>query len=164
VDELYLPHRRSLGPGHRALGRALTVLLASCVGLSVLKVVLDLYGLSLSNRWETNPENIVVADGRNYDLLDLGLLGLQLLVMLATRVVTVTWLSQAYGSREADPALLPFKRWWTIGGWLIPVICCSGRFSSCGTFTGRRPALSHRIVPMRGWSAPRGSGGGGASG
>ena len=115
--------RRPLGSGHRALGRALIVLLASSAGLSVLKVMLDLYGMSLFSRWEADPESIVVADGESFDLLDAGLVGLNMLVMLATCIVTMTWLYQAYGSREADPAHLPFKRWWTIGGWLIPFIC-----------------------------------------
>ena len=114
--------RPPLGSGHRTLGRALTVLLAGCVGVSVLKVMLDLYGITLFSRWEANPANIVVTESESFDLWYLGLVGLGLFLMLVTGVATMTWLYQAYGSREADPALLPHARWWTIGGWLIPII------------------------------------------
>jgi hypothetical protein len=114
--------RPPLGSGHRTLGGALIFLLAGCVGVSVLKVMLDLYGITLFSRWTADPSSIVVADGEAFDLLDLGLVGLELLLLLATAIATMTWLYQAYGSREADPALLPHARWWTIGGWLIPVI------------------------------------------
>jgi Domain of unknown function (DUF4328) len=114
--------RPPLGSGHRALGHALTVLLAGCVGLGTLTVMLDLYGIRMFIRWEADPSNIVAADGLSFDLMSAGLAGLQVLLLLATGIATMTWLYQAYGSREADPALLPFERWWTIGGWLIPVI------------------------------------------
>ena len=115
--------RPPLRPGHRALGRALTFLLVACVLVSVLKVLMDLYGIALFTRWLTDPSSVVIGDGESYDVIDVGLVALQLLLMLATGLATMTWLYQAYGSREADPALLPLKRWWTIGGWLIPVAC-----------------------------------------
>ena len=114
--------RPPLASGHRTLGRVLTALLAGCVGVSVLKVLLDLYGISLFGRWAADPASIVIAKGESFDLLYLGLVGLGLFLNLATGIATITWLYQAYGSREADPALLPHARWWTIGGWLIPVI------------------------------------------
>jgi len=116
------PQRPTLGSGHRALGRALIVLLAGCVGVSALKVMLDLYGLILFNRWEADPSTIRIADGDYFDTMHLVLIGLWGLAVLATGVCTMTWLYQAYGSREADPDALTRKRWWTIGGWLIPFI------------------------------------------
>jgi heme/copper-type cytochrome/quinol oxidase subunit 2 len=114
--------RPRLGPAHFRLGRALTILLASCVGVGALSALLDVYFIGLLSRWQADPARIVVADAELFDTMSLVLLVLTLLVVGTTGIATVTWLYQAYGSREADPALLPHKRWWTIGGWLIPFI------------------------------------------
>jgi hypothetical protein len=43
------------------LGRALTVLLAGCAGVSGLKVLLDLYGVLLVNSWKADPSNILAS-------------------------------------------------------------------------------------------------------
>jgi hypothetical protein len=114
--------RPFLGPGHRTLGRALTILLAACVGIALLRILLDVYGMVLFNSWKADPANIVVADGEHFDTIDVMLAGLRTFVAIITGVCTMTWLYQAYGSREADPDLLTYQRWWTIGGWLIPFI------------------------------------------
>jgi hypothetical protein len=115
--------RPSLSSAHWALGRALTVLLAGCAGVSGLKVLLDLYGVLLVNSWKADPSNILASDAQHFDALTRAFALLGLLVLMATGICTMTWLFQAYGSREADPALLPYQRWWTIGAWLIPVVC-----------------------------------------
>ena len=113
--------RPSLGSGHWALGRALTVLLTGSAGVSGLKAMLDLYGVVLINGWRADPSSIVVSDGRHFDALTQLFAILSLLLLIVTGIATMTWLYQAYGSREADRALLRYRRWWTIGGWLIPI-------------------------------------------
>jgi hypothetical protein len=124
--------RPALRSGHWALGRALTVLLAGCAGVSGLKVLLDLYGVLLVSRWRADPSNFIASDGRHFDALTSVFALLGLLVLIPTGICTMTWLFQAYGSREADPALLPYRRWWTIGGWLIPFICLVRPFQLMG--------------------------------
>jgi hypothetical protein len=114
--------RPRLGSGHRRLGRALNVLLAGCAAVSVLRLMLDLYGMVLFKGWQNDPSGIIPADGRNFDTVDQAFSGLWLLAVLATSICAVTWLFRAYGSREADPDLLTFRRWWVIGAWLIPII------------------------------------------
>jgi Domain of unknown function (DUF4328) len=114
--------RPRLGPDHVRLGRALTILLAGCAGFSTVSVLLDVYGLDLFSKWQADPSTIVVADAEKFDAMSMVIFGLNSLVVIATGIITMSWLYQAYGSREADPALLPHKRWWTIGGWLIPFI------------------------------------------
>jgi hypothetical protein len=114
--------RPSLGSRHQALGRALTLLLAGCAAISGLRVLLDLYGITLFHRWAADSSTVRLADGEYYDTMSQVHSVLFLLVYVATGIVTMTWLFQAYGSREADPELLPHPRWWTIGGWVIPFV------------------------------------------
>ena len=117
------PQRFPLGPGHRSLGRGLTLLLAGCAGVSLAKVMQDLYGIALFTGGTGNPSTVVANNWADIFFVNSMLLGLRGLLVLATGIATITWLYQAYGSREADPAFLPHERWWTIGGWLIPGIC-----------------------------------------
>ncbi len=114
--------RLPLGADHRQLGRSLTFLLAACAAVSLLRALLNLYGVWMLNGWRTDPSRIIASDGANFDRVDSLLSTLWLLVMLGAAVATLIWLYQAYGSREADPALLTYQRWWTIGGWLVPVV------------------------------------------
>jgi hypothetical protein len=116
------PRRPPLGPGHFKLGRALTILLACCIGASALGVLLDTYGIGLISTLQADPSTFADSDGAYFDTMTVVLTGLSGLLQIATGIVTMTWLYQAYGSREADPSLLPHARWWTIGGWLIPFI------------------------------------------
>jgi hypothetical protein len=116
------PRRPPLGPGHFKLGRALTILLACSIGAAALGVLLDAYGIGLVSTLRADPSTVADADAAYYDTMTLVLSGLNFLLLTATGIVTMTWLYQAYGSREADPSLLPHARWWTIGGWLIPFI------------------------------------------
>jgi hypothetical protein len=114
--------RPALGRGHFKLGRALTILLACSIGASALGMLLDAYGIGLISTLQNDPSNYADSDGAAFDMMSLMLIGLSGLLQLATGVVTMIWLYQAYGSQEADPSLLPNARWWTIGGWFIPVI------------------------------------------
>jgi hypothetical protein len=116
------PRRPRLGPRHPALGRALNVLLTGCAGICVMTMMLDVYGIVRFAGWRADPSSIVLADGQHFDSVSAMLHGLWLLAVLITGACTMTWLFQAYGSREADPDLLTYKRWWVIGGWLIPFI------------------------------------------
>jgi Domain of unknown function (DUF4328) len=115
--------RRPLGPGHGELGRALTALLVSCGVVSLAKAMQDLYGIALFSGGTVDPSAIVANNWARIVLVNLALLTIRGLLVLATGIATMAWLYQAYGSREADPGLLPHERWWTIGGWLIPGIC-----------------------------------------
>jgi hypothetical protein len=114
--------RPALGPGHFKLGRALTILLACVIGVNALGVLLNAYGIGLIASLQTDPSMVADSDLVSFDTMTLVLAFLNFLVVTSTGIVTMTWLYQAYGSREADPSLLPHARWWTIGGWLIPVI------------------------------------------
>ena len=111
-----------LGPDHRQLGRSLTFLVAACAAVSLLRALLNLYGVWMLNGWSADPSSIIATDGQNFDTVDGLLSELQGLVLLAAAVATLIWLYQAYGSREADPTLLTYRRWWTIGGWLVPFV------------------------------------------
>jgi hypothetical protein len=114
--------RPALGPGHFRLGRALNILLACCIGVSALGILLDAYGIGLVANLQSDPSMVADSDAASFDTMTLVLTGLGFLAMTSTGIVTMTWLYQAYGSREADPSFLPHARWWTIGGWLIPFI------------------------------------------
>ena len=111
-----------LGSDHRQLGRSLTFLVAACAAVSLLRALLNLYGMWMLNGWSADPSSIIATDGQNFDTVDGLLSELQVLVLLATAVATLIWLYQAYGSREADPTLLTYRRWWTIGGWFVPAV------------------------------------------
>lgn len=116
------PQRPSLRSGHRTLGRALNALLVGCAGVSVLKGMLDSYGIVLLDGWRADPSSILPTDGQHFDSVRVMLNGLGGLALLTTSVCAVTWLFQAYSSRAANPDLLTYKRWWVVGGWLIPFI------------------------------------------
>jgi hypothetical protein len=123
LPEMHPPGwRPALRPGHYRLGRALTILLACVIGVNALGVLLDAYGIGLFASLQADPSMVADSDLVSFDNMALVLAALNFLVLAPTCIVAMTWLYQAYGCREADPSLLPHARWWTIGGWLIPIM------------------------------------------
>ena len=98
-----------------------------------------LWHRAFQHTWQDDPSTVVDADAVYFDTMTLVLSGLNFLVLTATGIATMTWLYQAYGSRQANPALLPHARWWTIGGWLIPFISLVRPFQLMRISTWQQP-------------------------
>jgi hypothetical protein len=103
------------------LWKVVVALLAVATTLDAGAVVSDLVQLELLNRIATGgPFTVAEADANDLRQAVFGLS--QTVAVIATGIPFILWLNRAYSNLATLGADgLRFRRWWTIGGWFIPI-------------------------------------------
>jgi hypothetical protein len=103
------------------LWKALAALLAMAATVDAGAVLSDLAELELLGRIASG-EGFTIAEAEANDLRQGLIGGIQVLALIATGIPFIVWLNRSYSNlRTLGVEPLRFRRWWTIGGWLIPL-------------------------------------------
>lgn len=114
--------RPPLGDGWRTLAGLLQGLLGLGLLVELGRVALALWTADVAAGWREDVTSYDLTTATRIDQLSLTAGIVELVLLLATGIVFITWLYRAHRSSRMHPAVLRHGSGWAIGGWFVPIL------------------------------------------